>query len=140
MGTSLQGMIAVESAAITAEGFKLRYAGVALTANERVTVGSYCKMEIDLGVISLEDVWLELHPGTDRDQAKEAIRRVELERERRALQAQLDQPIDNAAANGDDGEPAADEVDDEKAPPAKGAGKVGGPPGDKSAGKGAKST
>jgi hypothetical protein len=94
---------------LKADGVKWRYVGVALTPEERQLVGSYCKAELDMGLMTLEDAWLELHPGADREQAAAAVRAVELEKKRRAMQSQLEQP----EPPEDDDDPSGEEDEED---------------------------
>ena len=78
--------------AASAASYRLRYAGVALTPEERIQVGSYCIAEMSAGLMTHEDAWLELHPGCDPEQAQAAIGLVALEAERRMVVAQITDP------------------------------------------------
>jgi hypothetical protein len=75
---------------VSAVGFAVRYPGIALTPEERVQVVSYCKAEVDLGVMTRAEAWRELHPGTSVEQAEAAIKAYDMVREQERVKAAVD--------------------------------------------------
>jgi hypothetical protein len=53
----------------TAQGFRLRYQGIALTAAERESVNRWLANEMDRGLLDRVSAYQELHPGTTTEDA-----------------------------------------------------------------------
>jgi hypothetical protein len=72
----------------SAKGFRARYAGVALTADERKTVDEWIGQEMDRGLMDRAMAYQELHPGTDLDDAQADILALDTRKQMEQLRAQ----------------------------------------------------
>lgn len=96
----------------SAEGYRMRYRGVQLTGAERKEALEYVSKELELGLADRALAYMELHPGTDLEDALADLRDIDKRRMMDAdMAAALAPPppeIDPGADQGEDEDPEED--------------------------------